>query len=222
RTAPGGEKDVHIARTALFFEGGLTAGCGDRASERASERTRSRGAHRLFPALRAHDDARVTVAPRKACRGALQVTGVDARWHAITDAELRLFDDSIADPCGDALETAVEPIERAGSVGVTIRRSPHSLPERQRFFRDRRSRRRAVTRFARKSDVDREPSFVRDRYGIPPRRLADHAPVRSCMRRAIASPSARRRLLLDGADNRDADARDGLGRGGHECGERTL
>src|SRR5438045_797059 len=62
RTAPRREEDVHVARSALFLERRLAARRSDRAGKRASEWSRSRGAHRLFPTLDGDHDARTPVA----------------------------------------------------------------------------------------------------------------------------------------------------------------
>src|SRR6185503_20361549 len=97
-----------------------------------------------------------------------------------------------------------------------VTRGADPLPERERLLGERRARRRTVTHLARERDARTEATLVPDGDGVPTRGLADDAPVRSGLLRAIARALARRRLLFDRADHRDLQSIDRSRRGAHE------
>src|SRR5207248_6019087 len=125
------------------------------------------GAHRFFLSLRGTADSRIAVALRKIARGALEVAGVHSWRDAIADPGTGSFEETVAGSGVDAFQPAVESFGRALRAAALAPRRSHAFPERERFFRDGRSRRRAMTRFARESDLEREPSLVRDRHRVP-------------------------------------------------------
>src|SRR5262249_58984430 len=80
----------------------------------------------------------------------------------------------------------------------------------------------AVARGPLERDRRADAALVRDGHSVPTGGFADHAPVRSGERRAVPRAFARRRLLLDCADDGDAHTGHTFARRGDERGERPL